>query len=114
MNDQPEFRAWNNIDKVMVGWDYFEKCPEEFVGQPEELEIMQYTGKKDANGTKIFASDIIEYFGIRKIVGWNNELSMWGLKRSIDGKFHEQFATVDLEKSVVIGNTFQNSKLLEQ
>ena len=73
-----------------------------------------FTGKQDADGKDIYEGDILEYFTIKKIVAWDNVNSMWGLKRTLDekAKLTQQLATVELEKSHIIGNIFQNPDLI--
>lgn len=80
-----------------------------------DWKLMQFTSFQDATGIEIYDGDILEYFGIRRIVGWNKETGQWCLKRHLDqhAKYHQQLATVELKKSNCIGNIFQNSDLMK-
>lgn len=119
---KPEYRGWNYTDRIMYdgvaidgkgipllsyslkeSYVRFSDIPVEDI-----LILMQWTGKLDPDGKKIFDGDILEYFSIRKIVVWNNDLAAWGLKRSLEGKITEQLATVDLNKSRVVGNIHED------
>lgn len=87
-----------------------------FIDDESVLSRWQYTGKKDCKGKKIYAGDIIDYFGIIKIVAWNDETAQWCLKRSLDtaAKFTEQLATSNLNKTTVVGAIFHNPELVPE
>lgn len=63
---QPEFRAWNKKEKKMF-YDFFIDCEGTiFKRQPDyfaltDVEVMQYVGKKDKTGEKIYTKDIIQF-----------------------------------------------------
>ncbi len=72
------FRAWDPFKKEMVysddfGYhDYNDMMP--FWGTARDNEwqdIMQYIGKKDKTGRKIYEKDIVEEGGARGVVEWD-------------------------------------------
>jgi len=135
-----KFRAWDKIEKELItkyeslafkdNWvflevEYKKNHFSELSWHSDDIELMQYTGLKDKNGTDIFESDIVKYnmidrFGLCKIEYTEEcrftaqSLNMvncrgFSLKKDIItfNKYSEK--TRDIE---VIGNIYENPELL--
>ena len=136
MSREIEFRAWLKDKKRMVAvvdlkfltdhygnekeivyWD--ENINSANYAYFDEIELMQYTGLKDKNGTKIFEGDIVK----RSYTLWTSK----GEKQINETTFVE-FDNEDLrfvfigfdydlsirtERIEVIGNIYENKELLE-
>ena len=126
----PKFRVWLKREKKMVsvvGISFYQdsfdveeifvydqenphKCgdlwEEPFL--PYEFVLMQSTGVLDDNGAEIYEDDIVIAEGKRGFVMWKNGgfqvTTYGGLGYHID----------EYESLVKIGNTFENSELLEE
>ncbi|WP_054704625.1 YopX family protein [Bacillus sp. JCM 19041] len=116
-----KFRAWDNKNRVIIPWEklkfdkdinddeicFYEDEDGEgwhFVGGAD-LQIMQYTGLKDKNGTEIYEGDILSW-DEKEWGGKFNELVEWD---------YEQFDTrwgAWKEFCIVIGNKFERPELL--
>ena len=133
-----KFRAWEKNLRAMISVDSinFEAglINMELVWRTfEEIELMQYTGLKDKNGTEIFEGDIIEYEGKTNDHGipWGWEFTTSGkgvVKYDLAGylvfdlhtdnlvkenlnEFLIQYEEIDV---IVIGNIYENPELLKE
>ncbi len=126
-----KFRAWDYITKTMwqvedlswcdpcfivanPGLDHMDIQDRDFRTKrvPFDIELMQYTGLKDKNGKEIHEGDIVNNeFNMRLEVFYhcNDERAGWAgrcCNRMIIGWFNAM-------KSEVIGNIYENPKLLK-
>ena len=125
MSKETKFRAWlkNQKQMVKVNAIFFglelveiEKKDKVYTGQHfEDIELLQYTGLKDKNGVEVFEGDILEQFGIRRVV--KREMSCGSCCSQVigfgaSGELHTDFIRFD-EEFEVIGNIYENKELLE-
>ena len=111
-----EYRAWDIRNSKMVyealqtsetgqlvtvNAEYFNSPFSFFDG----CKWMEFTGKKDSNGKKIFENDILDVDGLNGIVQWNDNRCGFGLFNASTGKWIK-YDLVDAEKFEIIGNTY--------
>lgn len=126
-----KFRAWDKQEKQMMKVSAISLENKE-IGvknfrtyhffRIKNIELMQYTGLKDKNGTEIYEGDIVKF--THKIgYGWgNNKGDIAEIKYMIDGVSFSGFGfrnSVPLtankaNKLEVIGNIHENPELLEK
>lgn len=120
-----EYRAWNEYAKTMYevdllhisnkGWQTPELIGDwqymSLVYQPKVI-LMQFTGLKDRDGTKIFEDDIIElYEGSRYRVVYQERWGGYELEGLYDREtLGDKVSDWDAK---VIGNIHQNKELLK-
>ena len=110
-----KFRIWNSV----IGWTVANNPMHTDFSDDGELRtrdgntIQQFTGLKDKNGKEIYEGDIIIKDGIYFEIKWNRlGASFYCLpKRLLDRKIRPEFS--DLELYEVVGNIFENPKLLK-
>ena len=118
-----EFRAWRKDEKKMIDvkaidWDedgniFSVNYPEgkSYSGyDSDNIELMQYTGRIDKNGKKIFDKDVVKLKGYLWEVYWSDEESCFKIKNKFDDLFLTKFKEKALE---VVGNIYENKELLE-
>lgn len=131
MEDRFRFRVWNTEEKEMIynaefaydGINYSTNniininnndlhisCFGEYLENKEYI-VMQCTGLKDENGKLIYEGDIIEENKSKYVVGygWNGSYDIM----SIDTHNYFSIGTLHTEKTKILGNQYENPKLLE-
>ena len=107
-----KFRAWDKIAKRLVPWERMKGRTTGFTFEDNNFEFQQFTGLTDKNGLLIYEGDILE-FDYEPL-----------------GKFREQIQFIDSgfwikrkdginflpskEYREIIGNIYENPKLLEE
>ncbi len=112
-----KFKGWNNEIKKMIEphdlyqngiyWPKFGK---------RDLELMQYTGIKDKNGTEIYEGDIVLFHGQydkKKLI--EEVIFKYGSFFVAGYRIGEIFTILKNKNDVikVIGNKYENPELLE-
>ena len=126
-----KFRAWDKDKQEMISWEELKKTYCLFLDTPNDwlLEVMQYTGLKDARGREIFEGDIVgdhsfyaaDEIGVVKFGEFHADsaggeygyVECWGWY--IEGKSYDwragHFKNLEIE---VIGNIYENPELLKE
>ncbi|MDD2519121.1 MAG: YopX family protein [Bacilli bacterium] len=117
---QIKFRAWDMVIGKIIGWEDLLKKHNlnEIFKYGYDLELMQYTGFKDKNGTEIYEGDIIKSIGYVKPylqdIKYNEKLGGY----YINFCYTENIEYVRLGEKTkfikVIGNIHDNPELLEK
>ena len=119
-----KFRAWDKQEKQMmkvsaISLENKEIGVKDFrtyhFFRIKNIELMQYTGLKDKNGTEIYEGDVIkvERDGIIYRVEWIH--GGFGLEPRYNSPFYPRLGNVELrEKIEVIGNIHENPERLEE
>ena len=127
-----KFRAWDKVTNIMaevtgfkngytdgsIGIWYINRDGEENLCKPQkaDIELMQYTGLNDKNGTEIYEGDIvncIEYKCYGKIEWNEEEAGFYFYTLFEDGGYQEERLYDYVEELWVIGNIYENPELLE-
>lgn len=75
----------------------------------KDLVFMQYTGLKDKNGKEIYEGDIVEY---KSIYEWEKQPIKKAKVVFENGMFCPPGVIMDLSRSEIIGNIYENPELL--
>jgi hypothetical protein len=114
-----KFRAWNDIDKLMVDWQTLKASPEILgwllTGKLKHFKPMQFTGVKTDCGTEVYQGDIfVDVYSDDELhvakVDYNDSQSKYVMLN-----WHGEFIG-DLEEWLccpVAGNIYQNPELME-
>ena len=116
-----EFRAWLKDEKKMVSVEeihFRHQFIEYYDGNYDDcwlekdlndIELMQYIGCKGKNGVKIFEDDIVKYRDNIYQVVWAKHSFCFALKNK---NGYISFGSPECRYIKVIGNTYENSELL--
>ena len=120
-----EFRAWDKVNQWMdddfwIGadgliYDYPKRSydtPNVEIEKTNNFIIMQYTGLKDKNGTKVFEGDFIKTkHGNLKVIYSEDIAAFEAVSKSGSRSLYGYQKEKDIE---VVGNIHEHSHLLEQ
>ncbi|SCN11863.1 YopX family protein [Bacillus wiedmannii] len=116
-----EFRAWDIKRKEMIYIDdlYFfeQEGIHEIIdgiakGHHAEYKVMQYIGRKDKYGKKIFEKDIVEYNGWFYIIKWDKEDAGFYMHDKNNDE-DDHLRTIDISVGEVMGNIYENQNLIK-
>lgn len=123
-----KFRAWCKARDEMftvtrVEFDHLDNFAGVVLGarewgrvfEPDEIELMQFTGLVDRNGCDIYEGDILSIENTTaKVVFWERPPA-FGLAPLNEHEWCDDWnITDDSERMEVIGNIYENSDLLER
>lgn len=105
-----EFRAWNKEKHCWI--ENFMSLPllaglDLMFQNVSDVEIMQYTGRKDINDKKMYAKDIVRNDRGTGWIEWDNDMSMWRVQ-----SFAWWCELYKFEDTEVLGNVYENKDLL--
>ena len=125
-----KFRAWDKKDRVIrdvVGMSFYHDSVSVDIEHGRYLqddvsrfELMQFTGLKDKNGTKIYEGDILTTDLSRPYLAVEFRNGAFMFQCHDNGKDYYDFMTATYENSnftkyhEVIGNIYENKELLEE
>lgn len=120
MNREIKFRVFYRPERKMRYFDLSDIGMLYQYGDPEEMDVMQYTGLTDKNGKEIYEGDILQVFKPNSylrgvyVVKWN-DIGMWAYT-SKTGKWaikgNDQPYLVGQKNCEVIGHLYENPELL--
>ena len=112
MNRPIKFRAYSHRSKRMWGWSTLtDEEIGEMLREPNQEEIMQFTGLLDKQGVEIYEGDVIEdmenkeYRYVVEFIGGGFHLK--------DFPADEYSFEYETGQSEVIGNIYENPELIE-
>jgi len=125
-NRELKFRAWHPKWKCFIYFNNLELTHESkykltadasnsisYHYWDEEAPLQQYTGVEDKNGKEIYEGDIIRYgIDLFKRVGWVSFFAGMFVC-NWDDQTEDELAYMTTQDMVVIGNEFENPKLLK-
>lgn len=119
MSREIEFRAWSKSYKEIIKVDLLGKnkvLSSRTWFDFDDIELMQWTGKKDKNGVKIFEHDLIRLDGTSYVyeIVWDNESSSYKMQNKNDTFEWDvlELRTFKTPYITVLGNIYENKELL--
>lgn len=111
------FRFWDIEGKEMVSWESINKKHlHDYLSLEEGIvKPLQFTGLKDKNGNDIYEGDIlINSIGQKmKVVWYKNGFYMEKKQQYSNRILYNPLSANYLENKVIIGNVFQNPKIID-
>jgi len=96
-----KFRVWGKTEKKFKYYDFQELC------------FSQYTGLKDKNGVEIYEGDICEdEYKCRYLIIYHKEFASFMVSKIDQDDIN--YSKIPADSFIVIGNKYENPKLLEK
>ena len=117
MEREIKFRAWHVGNKQMI-YPYARSFNDilssgDLLNRFDSEFLMQFTGLKDKNGKEIYGGDIIETVtGGNMVINWNNLKASFVIDREGWAFQHFFGEALEADECEVIGNIYENPKLL--
>jgi len=104
MSREIKFRFY---DKLLLKMIYRELLP--YDNEHPNIEVMQFTGRRDVNGVEVYEGDVIENCNTKELqtVYWNNEKSAWYCKYNDDNRYIVSLSDSIDNLNEVVGNIFE-------
>lgn len=121
MSREIELRAWLKNKKKMIKVKAIDFIEEQIRGGAnwydfDEVELIQYTGKKDKNETKIFEHDLIQLDRTPYVyeIVWDDESSSYKMQNKNDTFEWDvlELRTFKTPYIIRLGNAYENTELL--
>ena len=112
-----EYRAWDVDRRTMFCPQRADDSPMILMGalvSPSQYIPLQYTGRKDTNGAKVFDGHVLNVFPegepLYVSIEWDDEWAAWCCRASVNAK---HLLRDIREPHVIAGNIYENPELLK-
>ncbi|WXG60596.1 YopX family protein [Campylobacter concisus] len=123
---RPRYRVWDKEEKKMIydAENTYDSYPVDIssfgiiLDLPNFYDVMQYIGKEDVNGSRIYEGDIVRITTTqteetrRGEVIYYNDNAMYLVETTMGDYF--TFMSQDIKRVEVLGNTHENKELLNE
>ncbi len=103
-----------SVDTIAIGKNYKERIPVLTYRYPDEVVLIQFTGRKDSTGREIYEGDVVQCGNIVGVVEWDSIGYCVMIKDPIpEMKYGASPLSPHSEKNtVVLGNAYERPELI--